>query len=135
MSSRHRIAAATAVLVTPLLAPAVAHAATGPVAAGAYELSAGRLGGLVAALAGSAGVVVGVPALTRRGGRFGTGSAAIVALAAGLFAIVLGAVVVVTADGGLGTGNGLGGGIVAMVIGLCAVLVGGFGRTRARRVG
>ncbi|MBF6239095.1 hypothetical protein IU474_18765 [Nocardia otitidiscaviarum] len=133
MSTRHRVAAATAVLASSVLTPAVAYAAAEPVAAGASELSAGRLGGLVAALVGIAGVVVGGLALARRGGRLGTGGAAIAAAVAGLFAIALGALVVVTADGGLGTGNGLGGGIVAMVIGLIALIVGGL--ARARRVG
>ncbi|MCA2209047.1 DUF6223 family protein, partial [Nocardia rosealba] len=60
---------------------------------------------------------------------------AVFALVAGLIAIVGGAWVVTTAEGGLGTGNGLGGGVVAIAFGLASVVVGGLSLARARRVG
>jgi hypothetical protein len=100
-----------------------------------YTMSLGRLGAVVAGLAGLTGVVLGGLAL-RSAGRIGTGSGrsgAIVALAAGLIGMALGGLVVVTADGGIGTGNGLGGGIVALVVGLIGVALGGLALARSRR--
>lgn len=52
----------------------------------------------------------------------------------GLVGIAVGGLVVVTADGGVGTGNGLGGAIVAAVLGLLAVALGGLARAREREV-
>jgi hypothetical protein len=43
--------------------------------------------------------------------------------------------VVATADGGLGTGNGLGGGITAGVVGLIGVTLGWLAMARSRRAG
>jgi hypothetical protein len=42
---------------------------------------------------------------------------------------------VATADGGVGTGNGLGGGVVAMMVGLIAAGIGGLDLARFRRTG
>jgi Family of unknown function (DUF6223) len=42
---------------------------------------------------------------------------------------------VATADGGIGTGNGLGGGIVAMMVGLNGMALGMLALTRSRRSG
>jgi hypothetical protein len=99
----------------------------------AYALSAGRLGAIVAGLVGLAGTVIGWLAL-RSAGRAGTGrSAATVSLAAGLIGTALGALVVATAEGGVGTGNGLGGGIVAVVVGLTGAALGGLALARSRR--
>jgi hypothetical protein len=56
-----------------------------------------------------------------------------VALAAGLLAMAIGGLVVATADGGVGTGNGLGGAIVALAVGLIAMLLGGLALARSRR--
>ena len=44
-----------------------------------------------------------------------------------------GAVVVATAKGGLGTGNGLGGGVVAMIVGMIGITLGWLALTRSRR--
>ncbi len=106
-------------------------------AASVYTLSSGRLGAIVAGLAGLTGVVIGGLAL-RSAGRTGTGSGrsgAIVALVAGLIGMALGGLVVATADGGIGTGNGLGGGIVALVVGLIGMTLGGLVVARSRRTG
>ena len=51
-------------------------------------------------------------------------------LVSGLAVIAVGALVAVTADGGLGTGNGLGGSVVAMVVGLVAIVVAGLALAR-----
>ena len=55
------------------------------------------------------------------------------ALALGPIGMVIGGLVVATADGGLGTGNGLGGGIVAMILGLLGMALGGLALARSRR--
>lgn len=57
------------------------------------------------------------------------------AAAAGLIGMTLGALVAATADGGLGTGNGLGGAYVAMLVGLISTALGGLALSRARRTG
>lgn len=93
-------------------------------AADAYALSAGRIGAIAAALLGLLGIVFGGLALTSR--RRG----ALVALTTGPIAILGGALVVLTADGGLGTGNGLGGGVVAMLLGLAGAVLGWRARSR-----
>ena len=51
-----------------------------------------------------------------------------------LVGVVLGGLIVATADGGLGTGNGLGGAVVAMVLGTIGIILGGLARARARRL-
>jgi hypothetical protein len=56
-----------------------------------------------------------------------------VALVLGLIGLVIGGLVVATADGGLGTGNGLGKGIVAMMVGLIGMTLGGLALARSRR--
>src|SRR5918996_1595015 len=68
---------------------------------------------------------------TCRTGRRG----AIVALVLGPIGLVIGGLVVATADGGLGTGNGLGGGVVAMIVGLIGMALGGLALARSRRAG
>ncbi|MGW4113777.1 DUF6223 family protein [Actinosynnema sp. NPDC004786] len=101
----------------------------------AYTFSAGRVVALVAGALGLVGAIVGGLALVRSR-RPDPGSArgrAVVALVAGSVAAVAGALVVITADGGLGTGNGLGGGVVAVVVGLVGVVLGGLALARSRR--
>lgn len=88
-----------------------------------------RIVGAVAALAALAGVVAGVLALSRPAPR------SLIALVAGLFGIIVGGLVVVTADGGPGTGNGIVGGWVALALGLIAIALGGVARSRARVTG
>jgi hypothetical protein len=55
-----------------------------------------------------------------------------VAVVMGPIAFVIGGLVVATADGGLGTGNGLAGGVVAMAVGLIGVTLGGLALSRSR---
>jgi hypothetical protein len=102
-------------------------------APGVFYLSSGRLGAIAAALIGLTGVVSGVRSLrsARPAGketrRFP------VALVAGPLAVVLGGWVVATARGGVGTGNGLGGAVVGVVLGLIAIGLGGLSSLRRRR--
>ncbi|GIJ11516.1 DUF6223 family protein [Micromonospora andamanensis] len=132
-----RLVLATAVAVPSgavgLAAPVVADIAAHPVAAEGVTMSAGRLGSTVAALLGLAGVIIGGLALARP--RTGETRRGAIALAAGIAALALGALVVVTSDSGIGTGNGRGGGYVALVVGLIAVVVGVVAVARSRRAG
>jgi hypothetical protein len=106
-----------------------------PAAASFYTLSAGRIGASTAALVGLLGAVNGGLALARFTGLGHIGTwvrrnGAVTALVAGLIAVVAGGSVAVTADGGLGTGNGLGGAYVAMLAGVIAVGLGWLARSR-----
>jgi hypothetical protein len=99
-----------------------------------YALTPGRLGAITAVLVALTGSIVGGLALARAR-RTGDGlRGGIVALAAGLFGIAVGALIVATA-GGLGTGGGLAGGVVALVVGSISVVLGGLARARSRRTG
>ncbi|MFI8497807.1 DUF6223 family protein [Streptomyces sp. NPDC085524] len=121
-----------------LAAPVAAHASVQPIAADAYELTAGRLVGTVAALVALAGVVIGALALARSAGRIGNGNGkrgAFVALVTGLFGVVIGAVNLGVADGGPGTGNGVIGGALALALGLIAVVLSRLALVRSRRAG
>lgn len=101
------------------------------VAAGAGDMSAGRLGAVAAAVLALIGIILAGRALARPAG--GAGSGPGTSMIMGLAAIVLGGLVAVTSDGSVGTGNGLGGAIVAIVAGLIAVVLGGLARARSRR--
>nr|WP_280204906.1 DUF6223 family protein [Nocardia farcinica] len=65
--------------------------------------------------------------------RFGAGRTAIAALAAGLAGLAIGGVVVATARGAVGSGNGLGGAYVAVLVGAVAAALGAAALVRARR--
>ncbi|MFH9727823.1 DUF6223 family protein [Streptomyces sp. NPDC017254] len=122
-----------------LAGPAAAHASVRPVAAGLYDFGPGRLGATTGAVLGLAGVVVAVLVLARPAGRPGAAAGrsrkAVVAMVAGVTGMGLGGLVAATADGGLGTGNGLGGAYVAMLTGLAGVALGGLALARSRRTG
>lgn len=89
-------------------------------AADVLALTSGRLWSLVAVAVGLAGVVAGGSALARSARR-----RAVTALAAGLVSAVVGGLVVAAAEGGPGTGYGIVGGFIALVIGLIATALGG----------
>ena len=119
-----------------VLAASAAHASVQSVAADAYDLTAGRLVGTAAALVALAGVVTGWLALARSTGRIGNGRKGVVAsFAAGLTGMVVGALNLAVADGGPGTGNGVMGGALALVLGLIATLLGWLALARSRRTG
>ncbi|GAA2628682.1 DUF6223 family protein [Actinomadura fulvescens] len=109
---------------------AAAAVSTHPVAASFTTMTANRTTASIAALIGLAGLVIGGLALARSSN---AQKRTVIALSAGVISIVLGGLVVATADGGLGTGNGLGGGIVAMAVGVLDLVVGGLALTRSRR--
>jgi len=114
-----------------------------PIVASTFAMSSGRLGATAAALLGLVGTVIGGLALARSnrrtrattdGGAPDVRGRATMALVLGVLSTILGVVYVATADGGLGTGNGLGGAIVAVALGLIAIALGGLARTRRRQV-
>lgn len=140
MSVRSVLAVSAAVLIGGLVlaAPAAADPSVQPVAASVYTVSLGRVGAFLSALVGLLGAVTGGLALARPTGQGHIGAwarrnGAVTALAAGLVAVVVGGAVAATADGGLGTGNGLGGAYFAMLLGLIAVTLGRLARSRSRR--
>jgi len=89
-----------------------------------------RLWAAIAAGLALVSVIAGGVALTRRATRLAT-----VAMFAGLIAAINGGLVLATANGGPGTGNGVVGGAAALVLGIAAVAFGGFAVSRARTVG
>ena len=91
-----------------------------------YGWTPGRIGAGTAGLVALVGVVAGGLTVYRRKGRRG----AVIAIATGVFAVALGGVVAATADGGIGTGNGLAGAFVAIVAGLLGIALGWFARSR-----
>jgi uncharacterized membrane protein HdeD (DUF308 family) len=99
-----------------------------PIAAAGYELGTGRTVPTVAAVVGLAAVVVGVLALARPAAR----SRPVAALVLGLVAALVGGLHAMSAAGGLGTGNGLAGALVAVVLGLIGAALGGLALTRSR---
>ncbi|WP_306439566.1 DUF6223 family protein [Streptomyces sp. BR123] len=140
MSVRSVLTVAAAVLIGgfALVEPAVADPSVQPVAASVYTVSSGRVGASLSALVGLLGAVTGGLALAgpARQGHIVTWArrnGAVTALVAGLIAVAVGGTVAATADGGLGTGNGLGGAYFAMLLGLIAVTLGRRARSRSHR--
>jgi hypothetical protein len=131
-----RLAAAPVAAATlGLTSPAGARGSIQADAVTVYTMSPGRIGALMAGVVGLSAVVIGGLALARSAR--GTGDArrgALVALVLGPSALLGGALVVATAGGGIGTGNGLGGGIVALLVGVIGTVLGGLARIRSRRL-
>jgi uncharacterized protein DUF6223 len=94
-----------------------------------------RLWATTASVLALISVVIGGLAMVRSTKGFGTAArlGVILALAAGLFAVINGALVLTVANGGLGSGNGVVGGAVALVLGLIGVIIGGLALSRSRR--
>jgi hypothetical protein len=87
-----------------------------------YGLTPRRLWATTAVVLGLAGVIIGSMAMVRavrRIGNYGR-NGAIVALVAGIIAVVNGGLNLAVATGGPGTGNGVVGGAAAFVLGLTA---------------
>jgi hypothetical protein len=134
MSARSVLAVATAALVggaVVIAEPAAAHTQVQSAAVDAYTLTAARFWATAAALLGVAGSVIGWRSV-RQVGTGARRNGAVLALVAGLIAVVGGALNLAVADGGPGTGNGVVGGAVALVAGLTAVALGWLALARAR---
>lgn len=89
-----------------------------------------RLWATTASVLALMSVVIGGLAMVRSAG---FGLSIILALAAGLVAVINGALVLAVANGGLGSGNGVVGGAVALVLGLIGMIIGGLALSRSRR--
>ncbi|MER7958235.1 DUF6223 family protein [Streptomyces sp. NPDC096030] len=131
------VAAAVLIGTLALAEPAAAAPFAQPFAADLSTVSAGRVGASLSALLGLLGSVCGGLALARTTGRGRVVArarryGAATALTTGAIAVVAGGTVAATAEGGLGTGNGLGGAYVAVLLGLLALTLGALARSRAR---
>jgi hypothetical protein len=88
------------------------------VTAAAYDLTTGRTLTLVAIPFGLLGVVLGARALRAARLSPATGAASIVSLGLGIW-------ILLAADGGPGTGNGVVGAVLAVLLGAAGMLLGG----------
>jgi hypothetical protein len=105
-----------------------------PASAADLTIGSGRLVPSVAAMVGLIGVVLGGMALARSRRSTGMGrSRAFAAGLAGLLSAVLGGLHAANAAGGVGTGNGLAGAIVAVLLGLIGMFLAGLALARSRR--
>jgi hypothetical protein len=128
--------AATAVVASVgLAASAAAHDGAQPGAVTVYTMTSKRMAASTAALVALIGAVAGGLALARSGRIANPRRGAIAAMVLGPIGLVIGGLVVATADGGLGTGNGIAGGVVAMTVGLIGIALGGLALARSRRTG
>jgi len=124
------LAAAFLVLALTFAAPAAAHAAgIQPAAPSGVYWTPGRIWAVVGATLGLAGVVTGWLALARSA----TTRRAVTALVSGLAGTAIGGGVVAAAEGGPGTGYGIVGGYIALVVGVAAMALGGLAFARSRR--
>ncbi|PKV76622.1 DUF6223 family protein [Nocardia fluminea] len=127
MSIRPLTAAAVSTALTLVLAaPATAATTT---LADSYGMTTDRLVATSAAFLGLAAVIVGCWAVSRAG----SPARSFVAIGAGAVAAIVGAIGFATADGGPGTGNGIVGAAIAIVLGLAAVALGTRAHLRAHR--
>jgi hypothetical protein len=125
-------------LVLGLAAPAPATPAGVTTRAPALSVTPRRLGASLASLIGLGGLVcAGVAGASA--GASGRGSLRLGARKAGLVAgtvsATVGLLVILTARGGFGTGQGLAGGIVALALGLSSVALALRARRKAQRAG
>ena len=95
-----------------------------------YAMTPGRLVASSAALVGLIGAAAGIVAMVRgsAAGRFAVG----IAIGCGSIAAIVGGFRAATATG-IGTGGGLAGAIVAVVLGITAIILGWLALVRARR--
>ena len=110
--------------------------ASAEVTSAAEEAGSGRAGSVAALLLGILGVAVGVLAIAqahRRVARNGL-PAALLSLALGLGGVAASLVLLSESTGEVGTGNGRGGAIVALVVGLAGSGVGAAAAAWSRRL-
>jgi hypothetical protein len=115
----------------------LAASAAAELAAAADDSGSGRLGSVVAALVGIAAVAIGGLALKRtdRWPARTRQNTALTSLVLGLAGAAISAALLADSAGEVGTGNGRGGAIVGLAIGVLGIGVGGLATTRSRRAG
>jgi hypothetical protein len=96
------------------------------------QITPGRLNSIIAGLIGLVSVIVGAMALVRSAHTGSRRFMTIMALTLGLVCIVLSVLHLARTTGGFGTGKGRAGAIVALVLGLTGMILGG--RARSRRI-
>jgi hypothetical protein len=130
-----RVKRAIGVVAFGLAVPTAAQVSGQP-AATVYTMTPERIAASTAAVVGLIAAVIGGLALIRSVRRIGSHGrrGAIVALVLGPLGLVIGGLVVATADGGVGTGNGIAGGVVAMMLGLIGTALGGLALARLPNV-
>jgi hypothetical protein len=113
----------------------VAAHVSGPLTNTVHGPTPRRLWATMAVALGIAGVIIGSMALVRAARRIGNRgrNGAILALVAGIIAVVNGGLNLAIATGGPGSGNGVIGGAAAFVLGLIGMTLGGLALSRSRR--
>jgi hypothetical protein len=109
----------------------VAYASGDPVAIG---MTSGRLSSMIGALVGLISVVCGALALRPSSGIRFKKRGAMIGLVGGLICIVLSIAHLVRATGDLGTGSGKLGAIVAMVLGVTGMVLGGLAMAGYKKI-
>lgn len=99
-------------------------------AAAGYELGVGRTVPTAAAVLGLVGVVLGLLARSRARRGSTMRSWFIAAIALGVLSVGVGAVHGLNAAGGLNTGNGVAGAVIAVVLGLVGIAISGWALAR-----
>lgn len=104
-------------------------------AAPVYAMTPERLTASTAAVVGLIAAIIGALALIRSFRRVGNRGrrGAVVALALGPVSLIIGGLVVATAEGGVGTGNGVAGAVVAIVLALIGMALSGLALARLGR--
>lgn len=98
-------------------------------------LTAGRAAAILPAIVGLASLVIGWIALARLGSRVNTSQImGVFSLVLGLVSIIFSVRHLLRATGGFGTGSGRLGAIVALVLGLLGMVLGGIAQARSKRM-
>ena len=126
-----------------MTSPGIGHialtATTEPLLGAITIAGSGRLGPTLTALTGMIGVIL--SAVAYRRGRAGSNERtsydrreAAAGLILGTISLVLGALFLLTADGGPGTGNGVVASVLALVLGPIAIALAGLSRVPLRKI-
>lgn len=129
------VMAAAALFGALVYAVLLAAHVSGPLTNTVHGPTPRRLWATTAVALGLAGVIIGSMALMRADRRVGNRgrNGAILALVAGIIAVVNGGLNLALATGGPGSGNGVIGGAAAFVLGLIGMALGGLALSRSRR--
>jgi len=131
----HVLSAAALVAVFGLATPTAGQVSDQSPTVTVTTLTPERIVASAAAVVGLIGAIIGGLALLRSVRRIGNSGrrGAIVALILGPISLVTGGLIVATADGGLGTGNGIAGGFVAIALSLIGMALSGLALVRSHR--